>query len=49
MCDPGEIHLAPNNDVKASLDQHPTMTVEGVNGFELPAQTVLVNNGNIFS
>ncbi|XP_048563194.1 uncharacterized protein LOC125543766 [Triticum urartu] len=46
MCDPGEIHLAPNDGVNESLDQNPAMTVEGVNDFELPSQSVLVTNGD---
>ena len=49
MCDPGEIHLAPNDSVNESLDQNPAMTVEGVNDFELPSQSVLGPNRNDFS
>jgi hypothetical protein len=43
------MHLAPNDGVNASSDQNTSMTVEGVNGLELPTQSVLVNNGNVFS
>jgi hypothetical protein len=48
-CEASDMHLAPNDGVNASSDQNTSMTVEGVNGLELPTQSVLVNNGNVFS
>ena len=35
------------NQRTTSADENPSITMEGINGSEQPAQSVVINNGNI--